>query len=422
MKSDTIVFERGDSIYLVAPVAPFEPTDTELDELAFAEDLKKLAPNENIGWLRGQYVEAEHPNENGAVWATEELAIKSLTPMFMPVTVMHDPRTAVGLIADTQLLTREQDKVPRARIDTTLGIWRHRFPDTWDECASNYREGTLMQSMECLPRYYDCGECGKRFPKLPGGAEKANWCSHLRGEENSKATRRLGNVTFTGTGLIFGSRGARGAMSTAHLDVFEDEVAEFHERARTDSSRRKRRASTVDTIEINRDEYDRLKADAARVPDLEKKVSGLEESAAKVPDLERKVETEETARTAAEKERDELKAKVDAADETARAAELSKDRLGKLGKGFKSKLGEFTRERLTEQAGKLSDEEWDNRLKELEETAKVKRDEGGASEDDEPETFTPEETARSNLGGNSGGGTGSGPSPEARRSVVAGLI
>jgi hypothetical protein len=420
---DTLVFERGEHIYLVAPVAPFDPAPNELEELAFAEDLKKLAPNENIGWLRGQYVEAERANENGAVWSSDELAIKSLTPMFMPVTVMHDPRSAVGLIADTKLLTREQHNVPRSRIDTTLGIWRHRFPQVWEEVAANYEQGSLMQSMECLPRYYDCGECGRRFPKLPGGAEKANWCAHLRGEENAKATRRLGNVTFTGTGLIFGTRGARGALDSAHLEVFQDEVAEAHERVHHER-RRVRRTSTVDTIEIKRSEYDELKNAASRVDDLEKKVSTLEEAANKVPDLERKVEAEETAKKNAEKERDDLKKKVDEAEETARAAELSKERLGNLGTGFKGKLGEFTRERLEEQAGKLSDEEWDARLKELEETAGVKRDEGGkSSDDDDKTTFSREETARANLGGGGGGnGNGSEVAPAARRSVVAGLF
>jgi hypothetical protein len=419
VKGDTLIFERGEHVYLVAPVAPFDPGENELDELAFAEDLKKMAPNENIGWLRGQYVEAERANENGAMWSSEELAIKSLTPMFMPVTVMHDPRSAVGLIADTKLLTRDQHNVPRARIDTTLGIWRHRFPGVWDEVASNYESGTLMQSMECLPRWYECGDCGRRYPKLPGGAEKANWCAHLRGEENAKATRRLGNVTFTGTGLIFGTRGARGALDSAHLEVFQDEVAEFHERVHS-GRRSVRRTSTVDTIEIKRSEYDELKTAAARVPDLEKKVSTLEESAGKVTDLERKVEETETAKVAAEKERGELKTKVQEHEETARAGELAKDRLGKLGKDFKAKLGDFAKQRLEEQAGKLSDEEWADRLKELEELAGVKPDAGGASTDEDETTFSREETARANLGGGNGG---SGEvSPAARKSVVTGLF
>jgi hypothetical protein len=422
----TVLFERGDFVYLVAPVAPLTPSDKELDELAFGDDLRKMAPNEHIGWMRGQYVEADRPNANGQEWSAEELSIKSLTPMLMPVTIMHDPRTAVGLIADAKLLTPEAAGVPRSRIDTTLGVWKHRFPEVWEEAAQNYAAGSLMQSMECRPAYYDCVECGKRFPKLPGGAEKVNWCAHLRGETaaaNGRPARRLGNVTFTGTGLIFGTRGASGALDTAHLEVLQEEVAEFHERAKSDRSS-KRRHRRMDTFEIQRSEYDELKAKAAKSDELASRVADLEEKVGGIPDLEKKVEDAEAAQKKAEDEKADLQKKVDEADEKARTADLSKDRLSKLGKGFTTKLGDFTRGRLEEQAGKLTDDEWDARLKELEETAGVKRDEGGApSEEENEETVSREETARSQVGGGGGGnGTGTEPSAEARRSVVAGLL
>ena len=114
------LFQDGDRIYLVAPVSPFTPGESDIEHFAFAENLKKQAPNDNLLWLKGQYVEADKPNANGHQWSEGELAIKSLTPMYCPVTVMHDPRTAVGLIADTRLLTPEKDKVPRARIETAL--------------------------------------------------------------------------------------------------------------------------------------------------------------------------------------------------------------------------------------------------------------------------------------------------------------
>src|SRR3954467_4656095 len=102
------IFERGDRIYMTAPVQVFTPTEQSVEEYAFAQQVKSQAPNDNIVWLKGQYVEADSPNLNGAQWTAEEIAIKSLTPMLMPVTVMHDPRTAVGTIADVQLLTPEK--------------------------------------------------------------------------------------------------------------------------------------------------------------------------------------------------------------------------------------------------------------------------------------------------------------------------
>jgi hypothetical protein len=237
------IFERGDRIYMTAPVQVFTPQDQQVEEYAFAAQVKKTAPNENIVWLKGQYVEADNPNLNGAQWRADEIAIKSLTPMLMPVTVMHDPRTAVGTIADVQLLTPEKDGVKRARIETVLALWGHRFHDAVDEAVANAQAGTLMQSMECFSPWYECSDCGQVFHKLPGGAEQANWCSHLQAsrptggylasaeEQASNASRILGDVTFTGTGLIYGSRGARGALPEANLEMFQEELASLHETA-----------------------------------------------------------------------------------------------------------------------------------------------------------------------------------------------
>jgi hypothetical protein len=168
------LFERGDHIYIAAPVQLWTPNDEQIEELAFAKQVKAQSPNENIVWFKGSYVEADNPNGNGAMWQAGELGVKSVTPRLMPVTVMHDPRTAVGVIADTTLLTPEKDKVPRARIDTILALWGHRFPEAVAEAVANARQGTLMQSMECFSPWYECSECGATFTKLPGGAEQAS--------------------------------------------------------------------------------------------------------------------------------------------------------------------------------------------------------------------------------------------------------
>jgi hypothetical protein len=429
---EPMIFERDSRVFLVSPVAPFTPAQSEVEELAFARALLDAAPNPNIKWLRGQYVEADNPNLNNALWTEGELAISSLTPNLMPVTVMHDPRTAVGLIADTKLLTRAKDNVPRSRIDSTLGIWAHRFPEIAAEIDANYASGDLMQSMECLPTHYDCTACGKRFPKLPGGAEKAQWCACLRGETAQKGARALGNVTFTGTGLIFGHRGATGALPTAHLEVLQEEVAEFHEKARKDGSHTPRPKRGNRRMEIEDREYQQLIADRAERDRLKEELATAKTEAAKVPDLERKVEETETAKVAAEQERDSLKTEKETLEEQARVQTLAKERLGALGSDFLGKFGEFAKGKLEEQAGKLDDAAWEDYLKEREEMAGVARDagekggaapsgSGGGSGDG---TFTREEVARSGAGGGGGGTstTPSAPSDTKRRSVVAGLV
>jgi len=420
------VFERGQSIFLVAPVAPLNPAPGQIEHFAFAQQLKDAAPNENLAWLQGAYVEADNPNRNGHMWTAGELSIKQLTPMFMPVTVMHDPRTAVGLIADTRLMVPDKDEVPRSRIETALALWAHRFPDVVEEADMNYKAGTLMQSMECRAPFYSCAECGQSFPKLPDGAERKNWCEHMKASDGQGA-RILGDVTFTGTGLIFGTRGARGAYDEAHLDTFQDEVAEFHHKAQSDS-RPRRKKTSMDGIEIPRDEYAELqKRPTAEELASEKKRADEAETAR---DAAVKTAEEKEAEAQREKTRaDEAEDKVTKAEEEQAKDTLAKERLGKLGKGFSAKLGDFTRERVEEQARTLSEEEWEARLKELEETHKVTREEGGtetaSTEKDKGREFSREETARAHVGSGGGGSereTGEEPAPEQRQSVMRGLM
>lgn len=422
------IFESGDKVYLVSPVSPFAPGETDISEFAFAENLKRMAPNDNLLWLKGNYVEADRPNLNGHQWTEGELAIKSLTPMYCPVTVMHDPRTAVGLIADTRLLTPEKDGVPRARIETALALWAHRFPEVAAEAMHNYEAGQLMQSMECLSPYYSCAECGQTFHKLPDHGEEAQWCEHL--SENRNAGRILGGVTFTGTGLIFGSRGAKGAYTEANLETaVKEEIVAAHSELHTTSTTAKPKPRSKNIMDIDQAKYDELMARPSK-EELAAANDRADKEKERADTAEKAIETAETAQKKAETERDEIKAEKETFEETARKAEMSGDRLGKLGKDFKAKLGEKTTERLTAQAKDLSDEEWEARLVELEELTEVKRDAGGESASATPATPTPgdgnvtaEETASARLstGGGAGGG-GTAPSEVARSSVVGGLV
>lgn len=418
-----IIFEQGDKVYLVGTVAPLTPSDNEIAEYAFASSLKQSAPNEKLLWLRGQYVEAERANNNGQYWSAGDIAIKSLQPKLMPVTVMHEPTAAVGLIADTTLLTPEANQVPRARIETALAIWAHRFPAVAEEIAVNYAQGTLMQSMEADAPCYDCLSCGKVFVKMPHDAERANWCEHLSeaAAANRPIVRRLLDVTFTGTGLIFGTRnGAVGALDTAHLDAFQSEVAEFHERAHKPEPRRPRRKS-VDPSEItlSRTEYDNLQAKAGKSDELSARITTLEgelavshESVVKVEklEIELKAATDKTATVEAEK------AKL---EETARAATLSGERMTGLGDKFMAALPETVKTRLAEQAKTHSDEDWTARLDELAEMTKVKADE--KIDPAAAATTTAAETAASQFAAAGSGTPTARPSTPALQSLFRGL-
>ena len=406
-------WEAGDRLYLTTPLILTDPSESQIEEFAFKSAVKTKAPNENIGWLHGRYVESGKANLNNAMWLSEDLAMTSLTPMLMPITVMHDPRTAVGTIADCKLINGET--ASRSHIETILAVWKHRFPEVWSEVEYNIERGQCQQSIEAYAPWYTCSECGQQFIKLPNKAEQASWCEHLRGDGSLPGRRILGDTCFTGTGLIFGSRGAVGAYTEAHLDHFHDEVAEYHDRARVDSSYRPDRSSPLmGMTQIEETELATLRRERE---EARGKVDQLAESNRA---LTTKVETAEAAQKRAEDERDTEKAERTKLEDQAHRGELSKQRLSTLGPGFLAKLGDTSKAVLGELASSVSDEQWDLALKEREELAGVKRDAQVGGAQPPPATgdaFQPTEVA-SFLGRVTSTGTANGaPSQDGATSV-----
>jgi hypothetical protein len=381
------VKELGDRVYIQSPVGLFTPEPTEIENFAFANEVKKLAPNPHIMWLQGRYVEADRANSNGDQWTAGEIGLKSLTPTLMPITIMHDLRSAVGTIANTALRLPSADAdVPRARLETTLALWAHRFPQVADEAKINAEQGTLMQSMECKAPSYECSACGQLYQFMPDRSDKERWCAHLKGEVDASGTKQQGarilrSVVFTGTGLIFGTRGAKGAYSEAHLEV--EALAEFHAKARSDSQRQTpstRRKKSV--MEIEDRDYQALVAEKTAAV---QKVTTLE---GQVAEKDTELEKLEAEKVKAEGERDSEKKRADEAEEKTRVASLRDERLAKLGTGFTAKLAklETTSKRVHAQAGELSEEDWEARVAELEETLETKRDTAAATDaEDEPQ-------------------------------------
>lgn len=181
-------------------------------------------------------------------------------------------------------------------------------------------------------------------------------------------------------------------------------------------------------VQIEQSELDTLRKerDDARAETAEAK--------AKVTELEPKVTELETKLTAAETAKVEAEQKVTTLEETANRATLKDTRMKALGGGFTAKLGDFTKQRLEEKAQTLSDEDWDNELKSVEEIAGVKRDATAQQETPEEKAareareagsgapeFSLEEIA--NAGGTSGGGGGGSgaPSRTEQASVIGSL-
>lgn len=182
----------------------------------------------------------------------------------------------------------------------------------------------------------------------------------------------------------------------------------------------------MDPIEVSRDEYAELQK--RPTPDeLATATKARDDAIAERDTAVSEKEAAEIAQKKAEDERDAAAKKLTESEEAANKEKLSKERMGKLGKGFLTKLPESIKDRLPEQAKDLSDEDWSARVTELAELSGVKPDEGGTENAEEGkekgETFTKDEVASSQFGGNGGGGdTPNEPSDAERGSVMRGLI
>jgi len=384
----TQVLTRNDHLYLTASCRVINPTQDEIASYSFANSVAQTAPNENIIWLEGEYVEGDSPNRNGQMWTSDELAIKSLTPRLMPVTIMHDYRTAVGVIADVRLEKNEDQEngsFAGSKIKTILALWSHRFPEVAQEVLRNHEQGMLMQSMECDAPQYECSECSTLFTKPVDPDEH---CSHLK---DGTASRTLCNVTFTGTGLIFGTRGAEGANPRATLDTVKNEVAKW-----SDAIQGKTKRSTVDEITLKRNEYDELasRPTADQLDKASKEAASLRDEKA---ELESKIEKIEITAKKSADELAEATKKIEAMEEEANSAGLAKSRISEIPKELAEALPDSIMGKLTEQARSLSDDDWKYRIEELAELVDVKPD-GEAAGD----TFSEKAMASFNTEGKSG--------------------
>jgi hypothetical protein len=207
--------------------------------------------------------------------------------------------------------------------------------------------------------------------------------------------------------LIFGTRGARGAYSEAFLTNFEDEVANFHHSVHTSTATNVTTSEerAMGLVQIEQSELDTLRKerDDARAEKLPRRRPPPSRPLRRRPPPSRprprrppRWPPRPPRRPPRATEKNEELAK----------AEL-KDPPGFAGRRLHRQARRFTvKAKLTEQAGSCSDEEWDSRLKELEEVTAIKRDakkdgtETPAAEG-EGETFGREELAR--LGGGLGG-------------------
>jgi hypothetical protein len=167
----------------------------------------------NVGftYLRGRFVEADHANDNGALWTTEDLQMGGATVAGGPLNWLHDDRKIIGSLLQGELVypsASEQSALDDStahgnHIVADAAVWRFLFPEQTATIEEAALDNSLYYSMECVSREVTCLDvpgrpgCGVSFPYAEYDAGRT--CSHLR---ERSSMRRFVDPVFLGGAVI----------------------------------------------------------------------------------------------------------------------------------------------------------------------------------------------------------------------------
>lgn len=228
---DTIVLERGGSIYLTN-AAHIVRSKTEL-AAAYSEHAGDWAIEDSspfLTWIAGDFVEADNPNRNTQFWTRGDLELAEYTIRYAPLNMLHKFRQPVGFIAATRKVDLTRDESSQGgtmKIQALSALWQHLFPFENQLVEHANDQGTLFYSMECRGSHLVCGGdqgCGEQFEYLDYEAH----CEHLK---ERASIRHIVNPVFRGGALIIPpvQPGWSAAKASIHRDAVMAEAAKFAE-------------------------------------------------------------------------------------------------------------------------------------------------------------------------------------------------
>jgi hypothetical protein len=173
---------------------------------AWAE--RHIRQDPDLRWVLGNYVEADHPNDNGHIFPRADLLAAQQTLAGKPLNMMHREHYIVGAFAGAQLHTTGGAAIAsdepenetwgeRPYVEALAGMWHERFPEEFYAIRRAHSEGTLFFSMEAVPESVSCPTC--EHASAFAGIQSESYCAHMNGITGPK---RLHNPTFNGGAII----------------------------------------------------------------------------------------------------------------------------------------------------------------------------------------------------------------------------
>lgn len=191
-----MIFEGEHCIVLSATLRVL-PDDV---ECAWAE--RHLRTDHDIGWILGNFVEANRANDNGHIFPLDHLKDSYATVLYKPLNLLHQGRYIVGSYVGAELIeppedAAEEDKYPI--VEALAGFWRSQFPEEYELIKRAHSEGAAFYSMECVPEEIGCTAegCGQIAKYV--GRHSDTYCQHMSAAGGQK---RLLKPHFSAGALI----------------------------------------------------------------------------------------------------------------------------------------------------------------------------------------------------------------------------
>lgn len=182
----TVIGERG--IWIGAQARLVDSGDITLRD--WAE--RRVRSDPDLGWIVGNFVEADVPNSNGHLFPLPALQTAIGVIQDKALNWLHQSNYIVGHYADANFgdLPLEASEATTSTIIEALAcFYRLTFADEYAEVQKAHDQGSLFFSMECQSPTVTCptayGGCGGQY--VFAGRYSDSYCEHLQQPKFSTA-------------------------------------------------------------------------------------------------------------------------------------------------------------------------------------------------------------------------------------------
>lgn len=142
--------------------------------------------------LRGNFVEADTPNSNGARFEKSDLESATADIAGGPLNFLHEESHVIGALTSAKY----DLAADRITVEATAWRWLSPYVSAVETAAE---KNTAWFSMECVGSDVSCHGCGEKFDFETAYRTPEKVCSHLRARSH---VRTIHNPLFVGAAAI----------------------------------------------------------------------------------------------------------------------------------------------------------------------------------------------------------------------------